>query len=77
MVLGLLAIAALPTTIGVAEGISSTKKNEEEGEEDPTIASTTEAQRMRKFHLRCYCEGPAFSGAASINGGQVILRDGK
>ncbi|KAI4194136.1 MAG: hypothetical protein LQ346_003763, partial [Caloplaca aetnensis] len=81
MVLGLLTIAALPTTIGVAEGISSTKKKQDgnggDEEEDPTVASTTEAQRMRKFHLQCYCDGPASSAATSINGGQVILRDGK
>ncbi|KAL8924349.1 MAG: hypothetical protein Q9208_004131 [Pyrenodesmia sp. 3 TL-2023] len=79
MVLGLLTLAAIPTTIGVAEGISSTKKKQDDNEEeDPTVAATTEAQRMRKFHLHCYCDGPSSSAAAaSITGGQVILRDEK
>ncbi|KAL9007565.1 MAG: hypothetical protein Q9173_007196 [Seirophora scorigena] len=74
MVFGLLTLAALPTTIGVAEAISSGKKNEGDEEEDPTVASTTEAQRMRKFRLQCYCDAPS-SKAKEINGGSVILRD--
>ncbi|KAI4116928.1 MAG: hypothetical protein LQ338_007635 [Usnochroma carphineum] len=77
MVFGLLTLAAIPTTIGVAEGISSTKKkDEEEEEEDPTVASTTEAERMRKFRLQCYCDAPS-SKAKEINGGTVVLRDDK
>lgn len=74
MVFGLLTIAALPTTIGVAEAISSGKKKEGDEEEDPTVASTTEAQRMRKFRLQCYCDAPS-SKAKEINGRSVILRD--
>ena len=77
MVFGLLALTALPTTIGVAESISATKKKDNDNEEqDPTVASTTEAQRMRKFHLQCYCDAPS-SKAKEIDGGTVILRDDK
>ncbi|KAL9596878.1 MAG: hypothetical protein Q9219_005504 [cf. Caloplaca sp. 3 TL-2023] len=71
MVFGLLTLAAIPTTIGVAEGISSTKKKDEEDEEDPTVAATTEAQRMRKFKLQCYCDSPS-SRTKEINGGTVV-----
>lgn len=75
MVFGLLTLAAIPTTIGVAEAISASKKKEgDEEEEDPTVASTTEAQRMRKFRLQCYCDAPS-SKAKEIDGGTVILRD--
>ncbi|CAF9919259.1 hypothetical protein IMSHALPRED_004566 [Imshaugia aleurites] len=67
MVLGLLAIAGIPTTIGVAEGISEGRK-----EKDPE----TEEERMRKFHLECFCEanGPK---AKEIDGGQIVLRGEK
>ena len=75
MVLGLLTLAAIPTTIGVAEGISSTKKKENEEEEDPFVTSTTEAQRMRKFQLQCYCDAPS-KKAQEINKKPVVLRDG-
>lgn len=64
MVLGLLAIAGIPTTIGVAEGISEGRK-----EEDPA----TEEERMRKFQLECFCEGNSRK-AKEIDGGQVVLR---
>lgn len=77
MVFGLLALAAIPTTIGVAEGISSTKKKGNNNEEeDPTVSSTTEAQRMRKFRLQCYCDAPS-SKSKEINGGTIVLRDDK
>ncbi|KAI4265826.1 MAG: hypothetical protein L6R38_009157 [Xanthoria sp. 2 TBL-2021] len=77
MVFGLLALTAIPTTIGVAESISATKKKDDDNEEqDPTVASTTEAQRMRKFRLQCYCDAPS-SKAKEIDGGTVILRDDK
>ncbi|KAL8932568.1 MAG: hypothetical protein Q9211_006239, partial [Gyalolechia sp. 1 TL-2023] len=76
MVLGLLTLAAIPTTIGVAEAISSTKNKDDNDEVDPTVASTTEAQRMRKFRLRCYCDA-ASSKAKDINGGTIVLRDDK
>lgn len=67
MVLGLLAIAGIPTTIGVAEGVSEGRKGED---------AEVEEARMRKFHLECFCEGK--SGATEgISGGRVVLRGGK
>ncbi|KAL9581552.1 MAG: hypothetical protein Q9212_003838 [Teloschistes hypoglaucus] len=73
MVFGLLTLAALPTTIGVSQAISSTNKEPET--EDPFLTSTTEEQRMRQFLLRCYCDPASSSKAREINGGSVILRD--
>ena len=67
MVLGLLAIAAIPTTIGVTEGISEGRK-----EKDPA----TEEARMRKFRLECFCEANSRK-AKEINGGHVVLRGEK
>lgn len=67
MVLGLLAIAGIPTTIGVAEGITEGKK-----EKDPEV----EEERMRKFHLECYCEAKSRT-AEEISGGRVVLRGDK
>ena len=67
MIFDLLGIAAIPTTIGVAEGISEGRK-----EEDPA----TEEERMRKFRLECFCE-PNSRKAKEINGGHVVLKGGK
>ena len=67
MVLGLLALAALPTTLGVAEGISSSQK-----ETDPTTQETL----LWKFQLECFCT-PNSPKAKKINGGRVVLRDQK
>ncbi|KAL9043974.1 MAG: hypothetical protein Q9214_002860, partial [Letrouitia sp. 1 TL-2023] len=74
MVLGLLTLAAIPTTIGVAEGVSSTRKTSDNDSSDPTTASTTEADRMRKFHLRIYCDASS-PKASQIHGKLVHLRD--
>lgn len=67
MVLGLLAIAAIPTTIGVASGISEGRK-----EKDPQ----TEEELMRKFQLECFCESKSQT-AQEVSGGQVLLREDK
>ena len=67
MVLGLLAIAAIPTTIGVAEGISEGRK-----EKDPE----TEEERMRKFRLECFCDANNRK-AKELDGGHVVLRGEK
>ncbi|CAD6594617.1 MAG: hypothetical protein ASARMPREDX12_000641 [Alectoria sarmentosa] len=67
MVLGLLAIAGIPITIGVAEGISGGRK-----EKDPK----TEEERMRRFHLECFCEAKSRT-AKEVSGGQVVLRGDK
>ncbi|KAK4694730.1 hypothetical protein P7C71_g2898, partial [Lecanoromycetidae sp. Uapishka_2] len=67
MVLELLAIASIPTTIGVTHGIASQTK-----EKGPAL----EAERLRKFTLECYCK-PNSPAARAINGGKVVLRNGK
>ena len=67
MILGLLAIAGIPTTIGVAEGISEGTK-----EKDPE----TEEERMRKFHLECFCEANSRK-AKEIDGGRIVLNGEK
>lgn len=67
MVLGLLAVAGIPTTIGVAEGISEGRK-----ENDPE----TEEECMRKFRLECFCEANNRK-AKEIDGGHVVLRGEK
>ena len=67
MVLGLLTIAAIPTTIGVAEGISSRNKEKE---------TENNAELMRKFTLDCFCEAQSRK-RGEIHGGRVVLRNGK
>ena len=71
MVIGLLTLAAIPTTIGVAEGVHAENK-----ENDPKASSKTEAERMRKFNLECYCESNSRT-AKEIHGGNVVLRNDK
>jgi len=65
MVLGLLALAALPTTIGIAEGISSRNK-------DKTAAA--DAEQMRKFTLSCFCNARSRKQHL-IHTGRVVLRN--
>ena len=67
MVFGLLGLAAIPTTIGVAEGVSEGRK-----EKDPAL----EEERMRKFRLECFCEAN-IPKAKEIGGGIVVLRGEK
>ncbi|MDI1490413.1 MAG: hypothetical protein OHK93_001616 [Ramalina farinacea] len=69
MVLGLLTIAAIPTTIGIGQGIS----RRDEANAD-TRARLDE--QMRKFRLECYCEA-ATGRARALQGGNVVLRGGK
>jgi len=71
MVIGLFTIAAIPSVIGVAEGVS----RRDEGS-NPETSSKTEEERMRKFNLECYCEDTGRK-ASTINGGRVVLRDEK
>ena len=71
MVIGLLTLAAIPTTIGVAEGV-----NAEEKENDADTTSGTEAERMRKFNLESYCESNSRK-AKEIHGGKIVLRNDK
>jgi len=71
MILGLFAIAAVPTAIGIAEGVSAQSKDNK-----PNTSSKTEAERMRKFNLECYCENTARK-AGKVHGGIVVLRNHK
>lgn len=67
MVLGLLTIAAIPTTIGVSEGISSRNKEKE---------SAHDEELMRKFALECFCDSTSRK-RGEIHGGRIILRNDK
>lgn len=67
MVLGLLTIAALPTTIGVAEGISSRNKEQD---------AVDNEELMRKFTLECFCDAQSRK-RGEIHSGRIVLRDGK
>lgn len=67
--IGLLTLAAIPTTIGVAEGVSHQKQ-----QNDPK----SDEKRMAKFHLDARCEGASTGRAGrEIDGRRVVLRDGK
>ncbi|KAI9836998.1 MAG: hypothetical protein M1819_000647 [Sarea resinae] len=67
MVLGLLTIAAIPTTIGVCEGVSQQKeKNKQDAD----------AERLAKFHADVFC-GARSSKRRFIHGSRVVLRNDK
>ena len=70
MVLGLLTIAAIPTTIGIAEGVSRRDEAKKDAQEQ-------EVEQMRKFNLECYCESHSVGKARQIHRGRVVLSDGK
>lgn len=67
MVLGLLVIAGIPTTIGVAEGISQSKKQKKEQEDE---------RYLERFTLETFCEGSS-RRASELHKKPVVLRDGK
>ena len=67
MVLGLLTIAAIPTTIGVSEGISSRNKEKDTADDE---------ELMRKFALECYCDASSRK-RGEVHGGRVVLRNEK
>ena len=66
MVFGLLAVAAIPTATGIANGVSAKDQNRAPSEEE----------RLRKFNLQCFCT-PNTPSARRINNGRVVLRDSK
>ncbi|KAA6414734.1 MAG: hypothetical protein FRX48_01484 [Lasallia pustulata] len=68
--IGLLALTALPTTIAVAEGISSQTRAAESARRPP------DEKLMRKFRLRCYCAAKS-RRSAEVHGRLVVVRDGK
>ncbi|KAL9111648.1 MAG: hypothetical protein Q9227_003921 [Pyrenula ochraceoflavens] len=67
MVLGLLALTAIPTTIGVAEGVSE-QRNQNREQDD--------AARMAKFHVDVSCDAPS-RRTKDVHGKRLVLRGGK
>ena len=67
MVIGLLALTAIPTTIGVAEGVSQQQSKNDQDDDD---------SRMAKFHLDVYCEARS-KRTKEIHGKRLVLRDMK
>ena len=68
--ISLLALTALPTTIAVAEGVTSQNRAAEAAAHPP------DEKLMRKFHLRCYCDVKS-ARKAEVHGGIVVVRGGK
>lgn len=66
--LGLLAVASIPTTVGVTESVANRDRKKD--------GPKNEADQLRKFTLECYCE-PNSPDAKQLNGGRVILRNDK
>jgi len=67
MVIGLLTIAAIPTTIAVAEGISEQKKKNSKDDDE---------SRMAKFYLDVFCEANSRK-TQEIHGKRCVVRDDK
>ena len=67
MILGLLTIAAIPTTIAIAEGVSEQKKE--------NLARDDE-QLLRKFKLNCWCEGKG-KARDQVHNGNLVVGEGK
>lgn len=71
MVLFFPILTAIPTVIGVSEGIAHQR-----AENDASSTTEAEKEQMRKFTLECYC-GVKRKKAKEIHGGNVVLRNGK
>lgn len=67
MVIGLLALTAIPTTTGVAFGTSEQRKANQRREE---------ARRMLKFNIEAECDGDTDDDRA-VHGRRVVVRDNK
>lgn len=67
MVLGLLAITAIPTVTGTALGVSEQRKANER---------KNDARRMAKFHIDAECTGDTQEDC-EVHGRRVVLRDNK
>ena len=67
MVLDLMIIAAIPTTIAIAEGVSERNKKQDSKKED---------KLLRQFTLRCWCDGKS-PGKRDIHGGAIVVGDDK
>ena len=64
MVLGLLAIAAIPATIGTTEAINQRRRRDRESKRDA------------RFALDVYCESPSRK-RDQVHGKTVVFRDNK
>lgn len=64
MVLGLLALAAIPTTIGTTEAINQKKRVDRE------------AKRDAKFTLDVYCDAKSRK-RTQVHGKNIVLKDSK
>jgi hypothetical protein len=67
IMIGMLAVTAIPTVIGVSEGVSEQRKADK---------AKTDERRMAKFHLDASCEGN-LERAKSVRGKRAVVRDGK
>ena len=67
MVIGLLTLAAIPTVVGVGQGVSQQRKQN---------AEKADEKRMAKFYLDAYCETNS-RWAKQVHGKRVVLRDEK
>ena len=63
--IGLLALASIPTVIGVAEGVSQQRQQNDK---------KADAKRMGKFHIDVYCDAKSRS-TKYVHGRKVVLRD--
>lgn len=72
MVLFFPLIAAIPTVIGVSEGVAQQRRENAAASTNPLV----EKEQMRKFTLECYCDGKG-RRAREVHGGRVVLREGK
>jgi hypothetical protein len=66
MVIGLLTITSIPTVIGVAEGVSEQRRQNQQ---------KVDAKRMEKFCMDVTCEGG--KSETGLSGKRIVLRDGK
>ena len=65
--IGMLAVTSIPTVIGVAEGVSEQRKQNQ---------AKADERRMAKFYLDVRCEdGP--EEARNIHGKRAVVRDNK
>ena len=67
MVIGILAITALPTVTGIAEGVHHQRLQNKEAADET---------RLAKFHLDVFCSTKS-SKKAEVDKGLVFLRDDK
>lgn len=67
MVIGLLAITAIPTVVGASLGISEERKQKARMEDE---------RRMAKFYMDVFCDAST-EKAKMLDGARIVLRDNK